>query len=130
MEVTATNLSAQWQEHRRLRLKTLCLPNSASLNRRSENVVVKAVVIPKLKLCDIQREVFRSDFVERADDTASGISAIARSEATKQSSLHQSGMVREHQTSDAQSRIGEPRDSGFDASHRPGMTKSAIYPSR
>jgi hypothetical protein len=26
------------------------------------------------------------------------------------------------QTSDAQLRIGESRDSGFDASHRPGMT--------
>src|SRR4029077_12497302 len=31
-------------------------------------------------------------------------------------------MVRWHQTSDAQLRIGESRDSGFDASHRPGMT--------
>jgi hypothetical protein len=31
-------------------------------------------------------------------------------------------MVRKHQTSDAQLRIGESRDSGFDASHRPGMT--------
>jgi hypothetical protein len=31
-------------------------------------------------------------------------------------------MVRQHQTSDAQSRIGESRDSGFDALHRPGMT--------
>jgi len=33
-------------------------------------------------------------------------------------------MVRQHQTSDAQLRIGESRDSGFDASHRPGMTVS------
>jgi quercetin dioxygenase-like cupin family protein len=31
-------------------------------------------------------------------------------------------MVRQHQTADAQLRIGESRDSGFDASHRPGMT--------
>jgi hypothetical protein len=31
-------------------------------------------------------------------------------------------MVRQHETSDAQLRIGESRDSGFDASHRPGMT--------
>src|SRR5437667_157335 len=31
-------------------------------------------------------------------------------------------MVRQHQTSDTQLRIGESRDSGFDASHRPGMT--------
>ena len=28
----------------------------------------------------------------------------------------------QHQTKDAQLRIGESRDSGFDASHRPGMT--------
>src|SRR5258707_13963346 len=35
-------------------------------------------------------------------------------------------MVREHQTSDAQLRIGESRDSGFDASHRPGMTRSGL----
>jgi hypothetical protein len=27
-----------------------------------------------------------------------------------------------NQTTDAQLRIGESRDSGFDASHRPGMT--------
>jgi hypothetical protein len=33
-------------------------------------------------------------------------------------------MVRQHQTPDAQLRIGESRDSGFDASHRPGMTAS------
>src|SRR5260370_38782976 len=30
------------------------------------------------------------------------------------------------QTSDAQLRIGESRDSGFDASHRPGMTESGL----
>jgi len=32
----------------------------------------------------------------------------------------------EDQTSDAQSRIRESRDSGFDASHRPGMTSSSF----
>src|SRR6202048_786588 len=31
-------------------------------------------------------------------------------------------MVRKHQTSDVQLHIGKSRDSGFDASHRPGMT--------
>jgi hypothetical protein len=31
------------------------------------------------------------------------------------------------QTSDAQLRIGESRDSGFDASHRPGMTDREIF---
>jgi hypothetical protein len=30
--------------------------------------------------------------------------------------------VRKHQTTGAQLRTGESRDSGFDASHRPGMT--------
>src|SRR5450631_1916076 len=34
------------------------------------------------------------------------------------------------QTSDAQLRIGESRDSGFDASHRPGMTESGSLPLR
>src|SRR5260370_9825233 len=43
--------------------------------------------------------------------------------ATKQSRFRHSGMVRKHQTSDVQLHIGESRDSGFDASHRPGMTK-------
>jgi hypothetical protein len=32
-----------------------------------------------------------------------------------------------HQTSDAQLRIGESRYSGFDASHRPGMTTSTDW---
>jgi hypothetical protein len=36
--------------------------------------------------------------------------------------VRHSGMVRQHRTSDAQLRIGEFRDSGFDAAHRPGMT--------
>src|SRR5258708_4207482 len=35
-------------------------------------------------------------------------------------------MVRQHQPSDAQLRIGESRDSGLDASHRPGMTVSGL----
>src|SRR5437764_2850093 len=39
--------------------------------------------------------------------------------------LRHSGMVRKDQTSNAQLRIGESRDSGFDASHRPGMTKTS-----
>jgi hypothetical protein len=46
------------------------------------------------------------------------------SEATEQSMHRHSGMVRQHQTSDVQLHIGESRDSGFDASHRPGMTTS------
>jgi hypothetical protein len=35
-------------------------------------------------------------------------------------------MVREQQTSDAQLRIGESRDSGFDASHRRGMMREVF----
>src|SRR6202049_607824 len=54
---------------------------------------------------------------------------IAMSEATEQSMHRHSGMVRQHQTSDVQLHIGESRDSGFDASHRPGMTKLGL-PSR
>jgi hypothetical protein len=39
-----------------------------------------------------------------------------------QSRLRHSGTRRQAQTSDVQLHIGESRDSGFDASHRPGMT--------
>jgi hypothetical protein len=42
-----------------------------------------------------------------------------RSEATQTPSFRDGP---QDQTSDAQLRIGESRDSGFDASHRPGMT--------
>jgi hypothetical protein len=44
------------------------------------------------------------------------------SNSRAQSGLRHSGMVRQHQTSDVQLHIGESRDSGLDASHRPGMT--------
>src|SRR3984893_15090879 len=49
---------------------------------------------------------------------------------TKQRSpgLRHSGMVRKHQTSDVQLHIGESLDSGFDASHRPGMTPPGQLP--
>jgi hypothetical protein len=40
------------------------------LNRRAENVIVEAVVISELKFSDIQRHIFCTDHVERADDTA------------------------------------------------------------
>src|ERR1700730_6714143 len=49
-------------------------------------------------------------------------SSLRGANATKPHRLRQSGMVRKHQTSDAQLRIGESLDSGFDAPHRPGMT--------
>ena len=74
---------------------------STSLNRRSENVIVEAIVIPKLELCNVKWQVFGANLVESADDTAleyapealngasvkSRIIAIARSKATKQSML-------------------------------------------
>src|ERR1700732_727365 len=43
---------------------------SCTLNCRSENVVIKAVIIPELELSDIEGKVFCTDFVERTDDTA------------------------------------------------------------
>ena len=44
--------------------------NLTALNRRSENVVIKAVVVAKLKFSDIEREILGADLVERANDTA------------------------------------------------------------
>jgi hypothetical protein len=43
---------------------------SYALNRRSENVVVKAVIIAELKLRDIEMKVLFVDVVEGADDPA------------------------------------------------------------
>lgn len=37
---------------------------STSSDRRSENVLIHAVVIPELKLRDAEWEIFRADFVE------------------------------------------------------------------
>jgi hypothetical protein len=48
-----------------------------------------------------------------------------RSDVEMQSRCH-SGMVRKDQTTDAQLRIGESRDSGLTASRRPGMTADLI----
>ena len=39
-------------------------------NRRSENIIVEAVVVSELKLRDIQRQIFAADFVEATDDSA------------------------------------------------------------
>ena len=41
-----------------------------SLDRRSEDVVVQAVVVAELKLRDVQRQILGADLVERADDPA------------------------------------------------------------
>src|SRR5664280_430796 len=37
---------------------------SCALNRRSENVAIEAIVIAELKFRDVQRQVFRANFVE------------------------------------------------------------------
>jgi hypothetical protein len=41
----------------------------ASLNRRSESVIVKAAIIVELELSDIERKVLGTAFVKRVDDT-------------------------------------------------------------
>lgn len=43
---------------------------SASRNRRSENVIVEAVVIFELTFCDVERKIFGTDFVVAAYDAA------------------------------------------------------------
>jgi hypothetical protein len=45
-------------------------PNSASFDRRSENVRVLPIVIAELELGNIERHIFAADFVETSDDTA------------------------------------------------------------
>jgi hypothetical protein len=42
----------------------------ASLNRRSENIVVQAIIVPELELCNVKMQVFLADVVECADDAA------------------------------------------------------------
>jgi hypothetical protein len=46
------------------------MPNSASPNRRSENIRVLPIVIAELELGNIERHIFAAHFVECADDTA------------------------------------------------------------
>src|ERR1700686_4863202 len=40
----------------------------ASLNSRSEDIIVEAVVVSELKFRDVQRHILAADLVERADD--------------------------------------------------------------
>jgi hypothetical protein len=42
----------------------------ASLNRRSENVVVEAIIVPELKLRNVKMQVFLTDVVACADHLA------------------------------------------------------------
>jgi hypothetical protein len=65
--------------------------------RRSENVVVEAIIVPELELRNVKMQVFPPDVVECADDAALddapktlnrikfGYIVVARSKATKQS---------------------------------------------
>src|SRR5712692_5449414 len=43
---------------------------SASLDDRAENVRVLPIVVSEFKFFDVQRQIFRADFLERADDSA------------------------------------------------------------
>jgi hypothetical protein len=44
--------------------------NSASLNRRSENVIVEAIIVPELELRNVKMQVFLANVVECTDDAA------------------------------------------------------------
>jgi hypothetical protein len=43
---------------------------SASANRRAQNVGILPVIIPKLKLSNVHRQIFLADLVIAADDAA------------------------------------------------------------
>jgi hypothetical protein len=43
---------------------------SCAFNRRSENIVIEAVIISKLKFCDVQWHILGTHLLKRADDTA------------------------------------------------------------
>ena len=42
----------------------------ASLNRHSENVVIEAIIVPELELCNLKMHLFLADILECADDAA------------------------------------------------------------
>ena len=42
----------------------------AALNRPSENVIVKAIIIPELELCNVKMQVSFANIIECADDAA------------------------------------------------------------
>jgi hypothetical protein len=57
-----------WSESRshlkqKLESKSMC--PSCALNRRSENVIIEVIVIPKLELCNVKWQVFGANLVER-----------------------------------------------------------------
>jgi len=43
------------------------LPCSASLNRRSKNVIAEAIIVPELELCNVKMQVFLTDIMESAN---------------------------------------------------------------
>jgi hypothetical protein len=53
-----------------LQRATMSSTNSTSLNRRSENVIVEAIMIPGLKLCNVKWHVFGANLVERPNNPA------------------------------------------------------------
>ena len=59
----------QKEPTRQLQLQ-LSLASSRALNRRSENVIVKAIIIPELELRNVKWHVFGADLVERVNDPA------------------------------------------------------------
>ena len=63
--VMPTNRSAQ--APLRSKVRAQC---STSLNRRSKNVIVEAILVPKLELRNVKMQVFLAHVVESADDAA------------------------------------------------------------
>jgi hypothetical protein len=53
-----------------LQVRYLAVYISCAPDSRSENVIVKAIIIPELELCNVKWHVFAADLVERADDAA------------------------------------------------------------
>jgi len=41
-----------------------------SLNRRFENVIAEAIIVPELELRNVKMQIFLADIVESADDAA------------------------------------------------------------
>ena len=49
---------------------SLASETSCALNRRSENIVVEAIIIPELELRNVERHVFGAHLVERTHHAA------------------------------------------------------------
>ena len=65
------NLQTHKLPRRLSKLKLRCFSvRLASLNRRSENVIVKPIIVPELELRNVKMQVFLADIVEGTDDAA------------------------------------------------------------